>query len=134
MRSLNDWLVWRPAGDAATANPANFANETSATPPSVAEIAEIAVAAGYRSYLWQITEGSKTRNVMISGCPSLAEVRDWYPQASIAPGEQSTAQKSKLMWRDESHLRNWLTESGETDPAVINQLIADFRRWGRNGS
>lgn len=133
MRSLNDWLVWRPSSEVATANPANFANETSATPPSVAEIAKIAVAAGYRSYVWQITEGGKTRNVMVSGCPSLAEVRDWYPKASIAPGEQSAAQKSKLMWRDESHLRDWLAGSGETDPAVIDQLLTDFRRWVRNG-
>jgi len=133
MRSLNEWLVWRPSSEVATANPANFAKETSATPPSVAEIAKIAVAPGYRSYLWQITEGGKTRNVMISGCPSLAEVQDWYPKASIAPGEQSTAQQSKLLWRDESHLRSWLTESGETDPVMIDQLVADFRRWRRDG-
>ena len=133
MRNLSDWLTWQPTVEVATANPANFAKDTASTTPSFAEIAKIAVAAGYRSYLWQITEGGKTRNVMISGCPSLAEVRDWYPKASIAPGEQSAAQKSKLMWRDESHLRGWLTECGETDPAVIDQLVGDFRRWGRNG-
>ena len=130
MKSLNEWLVWRPSSEVATANPANFANETSATSRPVAKIA---VAAGHRSYVWQITEGGKTREVMISGCPALAEVQGWYPKASIAPGEQSTAQQSKLMWRDESHLRGWLAESGETDPAVIDQLISDFRRWGRNG-
>ena len=133
MRNLSDWLTWQPAVEVATANPANFATDTALTTPPFAEIAKIAIAASHKSYVWQITEGGKTRDVMISGCPSLAEVQDWYPKASIAPGEPPTAQQSKLMWRDESHLRSWLTESGETDPAMIDQLVADFRRWGRNG-
>lgn len=133
MRNLSDWLTWQPAVEVATANPANFAKDTASTTPSFAEIAKIAVAASHRSYVWQITEGGKKRDVMISGCPSLAEVRHWYPKASIAPGQPFTAQQSKLMWRDEGQLRSWLAESGETDPAVIDQLVGDFRRWGRNG-
>lgn len=136
MRNLSDWLTWQPAVEVATANPANpanFAKDTASTTPSFAEIAKIAVAASHRSYVWQITESGKKRDVMISGCPSLAEVRNWYPQAVIAPGEQSAAPQSKLMWRDEGQLRSWLAESGETDPAVIDQLVGDFRRWGRNG-
>lgn len=133
MRSLNEWLVWQPSGNLATANPANFANEAPVIPPSVAEIAKIAVAADHRSYVWRITEGGMTRDVMISGCPSLAEVRHWYPKASIGLGERFAAQQPKLMWRDESHLRRWLAKFGETDPAVIDQLVADFSRWGRNG-
>lgn len=131
--TLSDWLSWRPSSEVATANPANLANDASPSTPPLAELAKIAVAADRRSYLWQIVEGGRAREVVISGCPSFEEMRQWYPRASLSPLDQSSVRPPKPMWRDERHLREWLAASGESDPVLIEQLVSDFRRWGTNG-
>jgi len=124
-RALTDWLSWRPSPKVATATTATTATEAQI----VATVATVAVAAERRSYLWQIIEDGHAREVMLSGCPSFEEMRQWYPRASLSPLDQSSVRPPKPMWRDERHLREWLAASGESDPALIEQLVTDFRRW-----
>lgn len=126
---LIDWLSWRPSTKIATATTATTCTDAQA----VAPVANVAVAADCRSYLWQIVEDGHSREVMISGCPSFADVRECYPRASIKPLNHLSTPRPKPIWSDERHLRRWLEECGETDSVLIEKLVADFRRWGTNG-
>lgn len=127
--TLSDWLSWRPSSEVATANPANIANDASPSTPPLAELAKIAVAADRRSYLWQIVEGGRAREVVISGCPSFAEVREWYPRAWLTPITSLSGTLPRPVWANETELRSWLAEVGETDADIITQLLRDYRRW-----
>jgi hypothetical protein len=125
-RGLMDWLSWRPTTKAATATTATTATEAQ----SVATVASVAVAAGQRSYLWRIVEDGRAREVAISGCPSFAEVREWYPRALLTPINSLSGALPRPVWANETELRSWLTAVGETDADIINRLLHDYRRWG----
>lgn len=129
-RTLSDWLLWRPSDSVATAKPANAATGTDSVGPEVASVAVVAVASEHRSYLWRVVTSNGSREVMVSGCPSLAEMRQLYPVATLTPLEMST-QVSKPIWNSEPELNAWLLAIGETDADVIAQLLADYRRWCR---
>lgn len=125
---LKDWLFWRPSTSNATASAATTATE----PETVATAATVAVAAQQRSYRWRITENGETREVIISGNPTAAEVQGWYRRAWIEPltQEQSTA-RARLKWNTEASVRAYLLSLGETDPVVIGQVLAEFRHLTR---
>jgi hypothetical protein len=120
-RGLLDWLSWRPPTTAATATTATDAK-------TVATVATVAVAAGQRSYLWRITEPGRAREVMVSGNPTLAEVRMWYPRALVEPitPEQGTF-RAQVECRSETDVRQYLASVGETDSLVIEEILAEFR-------
>ena len=123
-RELMDWLSWRPSTRVATATTATTATEAR----TVATVATVAVAAGQRSYLWRITERGRTREVMISGNPTAAEVQVWYSRALVEPitAEQGT-HRAQLKWRSETDLRQYLASVGEVDSLVIEEILNEFR-------
>ena len=125
-RALMDWLSWRPSTKVATATTATTATEAQI----VATVATVAVAADCRSYLWQIVEDGRVREVVISGCPSFAEVREWYPRALLTPINSLSGALLRPVWANETELRSWLAAVGETDADIINRLLHDYRRWG----
>ena len=127
-RGLMDWLSWRPTTKAATDTTATTATEAQ----SVATVATVAVAAGQRSYLWRITEGGDTREVLISGNPTMAEVRVWYPRASVEPiTSEQTTRRVQLKWSSETDVRQYLASLGEPNSLVIEEVLAEFRLLNR---
>ena len=123
-RGLMDWLSWRPTTKAATATTATTATEAQ----NVATVATVAVATGQKSYLWRITEPGNTREVMISGNPTVAEVRVWYPRALVEPiTPEQGKYRAQLKWCGETEVRQYLASVGETDSTVIEEILAEFR-------
>ena len=136
MKSLQEMIRWRPAGDTAAAKIANTANSIPTTsvpqsglPTGLATVAELATADPQRSYWWRITEQGISRDVLISDRPTLVAVRGWYPKAEIEPlppGQVSGGRRS--VHQTEGDLRAWLARIGETDTNIIEELVANFHR------
>lgn len=127
-RRLSDWLAWRPSTKAATAKTATTATDAQ----TVATVATVAIAAEQKSYRWRITEGGSTREVLISGCPTTAEVRSWYPRALVEPiTSEQTTRRVQLKWRSETDVRQYLASLGETNSLVIEEVLAEFRLLNR---
>lgn len=136
MKSLQEMIRWRPAGDTAAAKIANTANSIPTTsvpqsglPIGLATVAELATADPQRSYWWRITEQGISRDVLISDRPTLVAVRGWYPKAEIEPlppGQVSGGRRS--VHQTEGDLRAWLARIGETDTNIIEELVANFHR------
>ena len=127
-KMLKDWLAWRPSTSTATASAAT----TATVPTTVATVATVAVAAEHRSYRWRITEHGETREVIISGNPTAAEVQGWYRRALIEPlTQEQSAARAQLKWNTEASVRAYLSSLGETDTEVIDQVLAEFRHLTR---
>ena len=127
-KTLKDWLAWRPSTSTATASAAT----TATVLKTVATAATVAVAAEQRSYRWRITENGETREVLISGNPTAAEVQGWYRRAQIEPltQEQSTT-RAQMEWKTEANVRAYLSNLGESDSLVIAQILDEFRHLSR---
>jgi len=136
VKSLQEMIRWRPAGDTAVAKTANSANPSparsvplSGSVRGLATLAELATADPQRSYWWRITEQGISRDVLISDRPTLVAVRGWYPKAEIeplSPGQVSGGRRS--VHQTEGNLRAWLARIGETDTNIIEELVTNFHR------
>jgi len=66
--------------------------------------------------------------MMISGNPTVAEVRVWYPRALVEPiTSEQRKYRAQLKWRSETEVRQYLASVGETDSTVIEEILAEFR-------
>ncbi len=131
MKSLQEMIRWRPAGDTAAAKSANPSPTRSAplsgSPSRLATLAELATAEPLRSYWWRITERGTSREVLIDGRPTVGEVRGWYPKAEIEPlSPEQVSGGRRSAHRTEADLRAWLARIGETDNTVIEEIVANF--------
>jgi hypothetical protein len=136
VKSLQEMIRWRPAGDTAAAKTANSANASptrsvplSDSPSGLATLAALATADPQRSYWWRITERGASREVLIDGRPTIEEVRGWYPKAEIEPlSPEQVSGGRRSVHQTEGDLRAWLARIGETDTKIIEEIVANFHR------